>query len=257
MVALPKKLFYLYFKTFLNMSTEVFYNEMKKELYLKPCPIKIKLISRENMLLKFKQRLVIMSPKLGMEEIRREQVIKGAKLCILEKGLHDFSVKEIANKAGVSTGIIYHYFKNKDDLLAHVLREVFQKTHQSVTEKVDSIQDFEEKLRTYLFEIAQIPINNEEFYPVFMNYLGLASYRRDVHIITQRFISNIQQYIQGIIALGIEQGKVTEEKSKILAPIITSLTLGISAQWTLQPKSYDIDEANRIWIQMVMDYVKE
>ena len=60
-------------------------------------------------------------PKIGMEEIRKDQVIKATERCIVEKGYSNMSVKDISAEASVSTGIIYHYFNNKEDLLLQVI----------------------------------------------------------------------------------------------------------------------------------------
>jgi TetR/AcrR family transcriptional repressor of bet genes len=200
--------------------------------------------------------LKIMTPKIGMEDIRRQQVIKGAKRCIVKTGIHNFSMRDIANEAGVSTGIIYHYFSNKDDVLAQVLKEVFQKTHQSVREKVDHLERFEDKLDTYLYEISQAPLNNEEFYRLFMNYLGLAPYKTEVRKITEKFISSIQKYIEDIIDLGIEQGIVKKDKKNSMAPIISSLAMGIAMQWMTHSEGFQIEKANEHWIRMVVQYIK-
>jgi AcrR family transcriptional regulator len=54
---------------------------------------------------------------------RRQQIIDGALRVFAEKGFEQATNKEIAAAAGIgSPGLIYHYFKDKRDLL----REVFQ-----------------------------------------------------------------------------------------------------------------------------------
>ena len=57
-------------------------------------------------------------PKVGMEPIRRQQLIKATMAAIDEVGLADATVARIARHAGVSAGIISHYFGGKDGLLA-------------------------------------------------------------------------------------------------------------------------------------------
>ncbi len=56
-------------------------------------------------------------PKLGMAPLRRKQLIDAAIASIHEYGLADATVSRIARKAGVSSGIVHHYFDDKDDLL--------------------------------------------------------------------------------------------------------------------------------------------
>lgn len=52
-------------------------------------------------------------PKLGMQSIRRRQLIDATLEAINEVGMHDATIAQIARRAGVSTGIISHYFRTK------------------------------------------------------------------------------------------------------------------------------------------------
>jgi len=47
---------------------------------------------------------------------KKEKIIKAGFDLICEKGYHNTNTVEIAKKAGVSTGIIYQYFKDKHDI---------------------------------------------------------------------------------------------------------------------------------------------
>lgn len=63
-------------------------------------------------------------PKVGMEPIRRQQLIKATMAAIDEVGLADTTVARIARHAGVSAGIISHYFGGKDGLLEATMRQI-------------------------------------------------------------------------------------------------------------------------------------
>jgi TetR/AcrR family transcriptional repressor of bet genes len=63
-------------------------------------------------------------PKLGMKPVRRRQLIDAAIASIHEFGLADATVARIAAKAGVSPGIVHHYFTDKDDLLFATMRRM-------------------------------------------------------------------------------------------------------------------------------------
>jgi len=47
----------------------------------------------------------------------REDILAAAEDLISSKGLHVTTISEIAAKAGVADSVIYHYFKNKEDLV--------------------------------------------------------------------------------------------------------------------------------------------
>lgn len=61
-------------------------------------------------------------PKLGMAPIRRKQLVDAAIAVIHAEGFANATVARIARKAGVSTGMVHHYFHDKDDLLFATMR---------------------------------------------------------------------------------------------------------------------------------------
>ena len=56
-------------------------------------------------------------------ETRRSQLLDIALALFAERGVENVSIKDLAAEADVAPGLIYHYFRNKDDLL----RTVFQR----------------------------------------------------------------------------------------------------------------------------------
>lgn len=63
-------------------------------------------------------------PKLGMAPIRRRQLVDAAIAVIHEVGFAKATVVRIARRAGVSSGIVHHYFASKDDLLFETMRKL-------------------------------------------------------------------------------------------------------------------------------------
>jgi AcrR family transcriptional regulator len=55
-------------------------------------------------------------------EARREQLLDCA-IAVLQRKGPDTSIKDIAQAAGVATGLLYHYFESKDALLQAIVRE--------------------------------------------------------------------------------------------------------------------------------------
>ena len=53
---------------------------------------------------------------------KKEKIIKAGFDLICEKGYHNTNTAEIAKAAGVSTGIVYNYFKDKHDILIEGIR---------------------------------------------------------------------------------------------------------------------------------------
>lgn len=56
---------------------------------------------------------------------RKEAIIEAAVELFAERGFHAASTAEVAALAGVSEGIIFYYFKNKEGILVELLDRVF------------------------------------------------------------------------------------------------------------------------------------
>lgn len=63
-------------------------------------------------------------PKLGMEPVRRRQLIAATVRTIHEVGFPKTSLAQVARRAGVSQGLVAHYFSDKAGLLEATMRHI-------------------------------------------------------------------------------------------------------------------------------------
>lgn len=64
---------------------------------------------------------------------RKEAIIDAGVELFAERGFHATSTAEVAALAGVSEGIIFYYFKNKEGILVELLERVFTEYHEGLT----------------------------------------------------------------------------------------------------------------------------
>ena len=57
---------------------------------------------------------------------KRELIFKATEKIIATKGLQGLSMQQIANEAGVAAGTIYRYFKDKDELIGELRKNVLR-----------------------------------------------------------------------------------------------------------------------------------
>ena len=62
--------------------------------------------------------------RIREKEQRYNTVLKAAETLFARQGYHQTSIEEIADLAEVSTGAVYFYFKNKEDLLIKLMLEI-------------------------------------------------------------------------------------------------------------------------------------
>jgi AcrR family transcriptional regulator len=62
--------------------------------------------------------------RLREKEQKYNTILKAAETLFAQKGYHQTGIEEIADLAEVSTGSVYSYFKNKEDLLITLMQEI-------------------------------------------------------------------------------------------------------------------------------------
>lgn len=85
---------------------------------------------------------------LSIEEEKRERVINAALKEFAQKGYSAASTNEIAKEAGISKGLLFHYFTSKKDLYLYLYDHSIEMLVNEIEAKVDREEkDFFEKIR--------------------------------------------------------------------------------------------------------------
>ena len=80
-------------------------------------------------------------PKVGMQPIRRKQLIHATLEAVDQVGMSDASIAMIARLAGVSNGIIAHYFQDKNGLLEATMRHLMKALNKAVRTRREALVD--------------------------------------------------------------------------------------------------------------------
>lgn len=97
----------------------------------------------------------------GLVEKRRDQIVASAAELFGRNGFHATTIKDIAQKAGVSAGLIYAYVKTKEDVLFLVLQNVLDSYAREIPKALEGVLDpvrrFELAVRAYCEVVAKNP----------------------------------------------------------------------------------------------------
>ncbi|NDJ78332.1 MAG: TetR/AcrR family transcriptional regulator [Chloroflexi bacterium] len=63
---------------------------------------------------------------------KAQRILDAARTILAQQGYMAMTVSQVAETAGVSRGLLHYYFKNKEDLLARVIRSSLEKTVELV-----------------------------------------------------------------------------------------------------------------------------
>ena len=82
---------------------------------------------------------------------KRTRIIRSAQKIFSNKGLSDASISEITKESGVVDSILYHYFKNKEDVLFHALGEKMIEITKELNLHLEGIEDPVSRLRKMIW----------------------------------------------------------------------------------------------------------
>jgi TetR/AcrR family transcriptional regulator len=90
-------------------------------------------------------------PRREREKLRQRQEMLATALDLFaEKGYHNVSMHQVAEKAEFAIGTLYKFFQNKEDLYKALVLEQCDKFHDAFVRAVDEADDEVEKLRNYV-----------------------------------------------------------------------------------------------------------
>lgn len=98
-------------------------------------------------------------PKLGMEPIRREQICRAAAKVIAKEGFAGTTMRMVAEEAGVSTGMLNHYYANRMEMLEETLVFVSQRQQAREAAGLEDLKPGEERLRCVIRSV--LPTDRE------------------------------------------------------------------------------------------------
>jgi AcrR family transcriptional regulator len=116
-------------------------------------------------------------PKVVPEykEEARKKIIEAGLLVLCRKGYAGTTMDDIAAHMGVSKGVLYLYFKNKDDLIVEIVKAAHAQTHELAKEIFpnsapldawttifDKNISAEPEYNALFFEIAALAVRNEK-----------------------------------------------------------------------------------------------
>lgn len=93
-------------------------------------------------------------------ERRRAQIVQAAVSLFARNGFYRTTVQEIARKANVSAGLIYHYARTKEDVLLLALLHVLDTYRAIVPQALEGVVDPLERVRTVLAAFCRVVSDN-------------------------------------------------------------------------------------------------
>jgi AcrR family transcriptional regulator len=66
--------------------------------------------------------------------ISKAELIKCAKECLVNRGIEKFTLRAVAEKAGVTQGTVYYHFRTKEQLLLDIVQDICENSWHEISE---------------------------------------------------------------------------------------------------------------------------
>lgn len=169
------------------------------------------------------------------KEVIKKKIVDAASEILVKEGYDNLSIRKIANKIEYSPGIIYHYFKDKAEIVTCVVEEGYGKILKNMSrvtiDKENPEKSIEKGMRMYIELMLEQP---EQFKAVLLNNIEGMSGKVNM---LQQGVSNERKSVQMLckqVQLGIEIGKFIDMDVELTAQIIWTSTHGLLSRLILE-----------------------
>jgi AcrR family transcriptional regulator len=137
-------------------------------------------------------------------EERRGQILRAAVKLFSDKGYYTTTISQIAREAGVSTGLIYQYFGDKDDILFLSLRLVLETYETQIPPRLEGVKHPVERLCMALWAYCTIVDGLRE--ATVLAYRSTKSLRADRRALVKADETRTNRLLQGCVRTCIAAG---------------------------------------------------
>ena len=181
---------------------------------------------------------------------KTDLILDAAVKVFADKGYYGARVSDIAQEAGIAYGLVYHYFKNKEDLLISIFRYrwgLFDRAVRKIMEEKDDPRDMIHSIITFLFHSYK---NNPTMIEVMI--MDVAKSTRFFNGENIKQFTDIFSLISEIVLRGQEKGIFKKNlDTKLAAYCLYGAVERIMLRWILEDKKNITDQETRSAAEMV------
>jgi TetR/AcrR family transcriptional repressor of bet genes len=164
------------------------------------------------------------------EDVRRQDLISATLDCIVDYGIQGATVRQIAERAGVTPGLIRHYFVSKDLMLQAAYREVVYTMFATAAKAAeDEATDPASRLRVFVISNFKAPIIDQRMLSLWATFISqtgvdpaLAAIHRESYL---SYRDSLEQLLADAMAAGGLTSTAEERRGLAINGLIDGLWL--------------------------------
>ncbi|MCK7477894.1 MAG: TetR/AcrR family transcriptional regulator [Candidatus Moduliflexus flocculans] len=195
--------------------------------------------------------------KNDLLNLRRAQLTAAAYKVVAQKGYNDFTIKDIAEEAGLSTGLVHYYFKNKEDLLFKLLKEMNANLRDNLKKALTELTEPKDKLMAFCDEAFDLVDKEKAYFYVLIDFWAQMNHDNRIRQANVKLFQSYRDEISSIIEEGIAKGVFAAMDVKFTSVIIISLIQGTIIQYVIDNGAFDYRELKEKIKEQILSKVIE
>jgi AcrR family transcriptional regulator len=185
-------------------------------------------------------------------EKRKKQITAATYKVVSRKGYYNFTIRDIAKEAGLSTGLVHYYFKDKEELLITLLKFMNNNLRDRLIKELSVKADPREKLNIFIDQAFGLLQREKDYFHVLIDFWTQINHNERIKKANTKLYESYRVEIARILDEGISGGIFPDMDTHYVSAIIISVVQGLIIQYVLDHNAFDFDRyAERAKAQML------
>jgi len=181
-----------------------------------------------------------------IKDLRREQIRSNALKLFARKGLAATKITDISTASNISQGLLYHYYKSKEEIFVELLRDAYDKMIAAVLALESLPLSPLEKIKMAIEKLLQGFDENKDtaYYYLLINQASIFEAIPDEakEIVKGRFL--LYDAITRIVTAGQKDGTFKNYDAKGMAVVFWTSINGLAIYKAVQGENFKAPDAN-------------
>jgi len=154
---------------------------------------------------------------------RRDDILAAALACFVAEGFHGTAVPEVAKKAGVATGTIYHYFPSKEALVNALYRKWKEKIAVAVLTAFPPTAPVRDQFRAVWFAMLDFALAEPEAFA----FLEMHNHRSYLDAESLAMENRLKDFGAGMVTRAQSLGQIKPGPTMLLMELVFGAFIGL------------------------------
>jgi AcrR family transcriptional regulator len=164
---------------------------------------------------------VVMKKRTINPEEKMSRVIQAARRLFVEHGYSRVSIPSIVKASGVSTGAIYSYFKDKEELAKRIHEQTIEEFYRLFQERLKG----DETVYSVLKKFTELVCELTESDPTLMKYMLFMDHEGAINNVSPVCLTEPFRLLQSYLKQGIKLGQIRSDNYLIAGLSYTGITI--------------------------------